>query len=65
MKLNHKLKNFLDNIKIDRNITQNKINDLVKSLSQIIVDEYGVDPIYATNLIKNKIKKKKDELKKP
>jgi hypothetical protein len=42
-------------VKICKDLSHNKFNGLVKTLSQIIINQYGIDPLYATTIIRNSI----------
>lgn len=65
-------------IRVHKELAKEKFDGLVKSLSQMMVDEYSVDPLYVTTVLRNKVndilskkyikikerKKKKNESKK-
>ena len=42
-------------LKISSELAQDKLDGVVKTFSQMMIDEYGVDPIYATTVVRNHV----------
>ncbi len=40
-------------LQISKDLAQNKLDGVVGSLRQILIDQYAVDPVYATTVIRN------------
>jgi len=42
-------------LKISTELAQNKMDGIVKTFAQIMIDEYAIDPIYATTVVRNQV----------
>jgi hypothetical protein len=40
-------------LQINKELAQNKVDGIVGSIRQILIDQYAVDPVYATTIIRN------------
>lgn len=42
-------------LQVNKELAQNKFDGVVETISQIIIEEYGIDPLYASTIIRNKV----------
>lgn len=40
-------------LQLSKELAQNKVDGVVGSIRQILIDQYAVDPVYATTIIRN------------
>ena len=40
-------------LQVNKELAQNKVDGIVGSIRQILIDQYAVDPVYATTIIRN------------
>lgn len=42
-------------LQVSRELAQNKLDGIVDAIGQVIIEEYGVDPLYASTVVRNKV----------
>ena len=42
-------------LQINRDFAKNKFDGVIKTINQILINEYGVDSIYTTTIIRNSV----------
>jgi len=42
-------------LQVNNELSQNKLDGIVETIGQVLIDEYGVDPLYASTVVRNKV----------
>lgn len=42
-------------LQVSRELAQDKLDGIVAAIGQVIIEEYGVDPLYASTVVRNKV----------